>query len=128
MTIFYFRDQSIPTLETVLANDEKLCNEIETLSQLISRQSTVESTLAQAQAATTLQECTPPPACHDFQTARLFLSHFGLLSLDEVNIINKLFFTLTNDFFFRKVLIRRLTHHFSHLTVVIMNFARTSYF
>lgn len=28
------------------------------------------------------QECTPPPVCHEFQTSRLFLSHFGFLTLD----------------------------------------------
>lgn len=79
-----FSDQSIPSLETVLLNDENLSCEIDTLSQLIARQTVVESNLAQVHASITLQECTPPPVCHDFQTARLFLSHFGLLSLDEV--------------------------------------------
>lgn len=29
------------------------------------------------------RECYPPPVKHEFQTARLFLSHFGLVSLDS---------------------------------------------
>lgn len=32
------------------------------------------------------KECTPPPVVHDFQTARLFLSHFGFLSLDSLQV------------------------------------------
>lgn len=28
-------------------------------------------------------ECTPPKICHEFQTARLFLSHFGFLNLES---------------------------------------------
>lgn len=35
------------------------------------------------------KECTPPPVVHDFQTARLFLSHFGLLSLDSLQVGEK---------------------------------------
>lgn len=53
------------------------------LSQLLNRQATTEAGLAEAQSQSQSQECTPPPVCHDFQTARLFLSHFGLLNLDE---------------------------------------------
>lgn len=39
--------------------------------------------MASVQQRMQTQECTPPPVCHDFQTARLFLSHFGLLNLEE---------------------------------------------
>lgn len=86
ISYFNFSDQSIPPLDTILLNDEKLSCEIDTLSQLIARQTTIESSLAQVQGSALLQECTPPPVCHDFQTARLFLSHFGLLSIDEVEL------------------------------------------
>lgn len=96
-TMIFFRDQSIPSLETVLANNDKLSCEIDILSQLIARQTTVESNLAQVQASAILQECTPPAVCHDFQTARLFLSHFGLLSFDEVNVVTVIVkFTINN--------------------------------
>ncbi|CAH1959125.1 unnamed protein product [Acanthoscelides obtectus] len=76
-------DQSIPSLETVLSDDEEVRNSIDTLSQLMGRQATVETNIAQAQQSSTQSECVPPPVCHEFQTARLFLSHFGLLSLEE---------------------------------------------
>lgn len=45
----------------------------------------MEVNLVAAQSADTPVECTPPPVCHDFQTSRLFLSHFGLLALDNDN-------------------------------------------
>lgn len=31
-------------------------------------------------------ECVAPPLCHEFQTARLLLSHFGFLSLDALQV------------------------------------------
>ncbi|CAH0560852.1 unnamed protein product [Brassicogethes aeneus] len=76
-------DQSIPTIESVIANDESVSGETSLLSQLINRQSVVENNIATTQSSGVSPECTPPPVCHDFQTARLFLSHFGLLSLDD---------------------------------------------
>lgn len=30
-----------------------------------------------------MNECSPPKICHEFQTARLFLSHFGFLNLES---------------------------------------------
>lgn len=73
-------------MESVLTNDEKVQKDIGKLSQLMNRQTNVEANLAQTQSASELQEFSPPPVCHDFQTARLFLSHFGLLSLDEPEV------------------------------------------
>lgn len=57
--------------------------QINKLTRLIERQATVEANLATSQANSAPHECIPPPVCHDFQTSRLFLSHFGLLSLGE---------------------------------------------
>lgn len=31
-------------------------------------------------------ECKPPPPAQEFQTARLFLSHFGFLSLEALKV------------------------------------------
>ncbi|KAJ8946712.1 hypothetical protein NQ318_006970, partial [Aromia moschata] len=76
-------DQSIPSLESVLSHDEAIKQETEMLAQLMGRQTAVETNIGKQQAAAVLEECTPPPVCHDFQTARLFLSHFGLLSLED---------------------------------------------
>lgn len=33
-----------------------------------------------------ITECKPPPAAQEFQTARLFLSHFGFLSLEALKV------------------------------------------
>ncbi|XP_049826190.1 ral GTPase-activating protein subunit beta isoform X3 [Aethina tumida] len=76
-------DQSIPTMESAIANNETVNSETNMLAQLINRQTVVENNLAAVQSSTVAPECSPPPVCHDFQTARLFLSHFGLLTLDD---------------------------------------------
>lgn len=34
-----------------------------------------------------ITECKPPPPAQEFQTARLFLSHFGFLSLEALKVI-----------------------------------------
>lgn len=33
-----------------------------------------------------ITECKPPPPAQEFQTARLFLSHFGFLSLEALKV------------------------------------------
>ncbi|XP_063903698.1 ral GTPase-activating protein subunit beta isoform X6 [Zophobas morio] len=78
-------DQSIPLLDTVIAQNEEINEDTNKLVQLIERQATVETNLAATQSNFVAQECTPPPVVHDFQTSRLFLSHFGLLSLGDEN-------------------------------------------
>lgn len=32
-------------------------------------------------------DCKPPPPAQEFQTARLFLSHFGFLSLEALKVL-----------------------------------------
>lgn len=34
-----------------------------------------------------LTDCKPPPPSQEFQTARLFLSHFGFLSLEALKVL-----------------------------------------
>lgn len=34
-------------------------------------------------------DCKPPPPSQEFQTARLFLSHFGFLSLEALKVYKK---------------------------------------
>lgn len=34
-----------------------------------------------------ITDCKPPPPAQEFQTARLFLSHFGFLSLEALKVI-----------------------------------------
>lgn len=33
-----------------------------------------------------ITDCKPPPPAQEFQTARLFLSHFGFLSLEALKV------------------------------------------
>lgn len=82
MTRTFYRDESIPTLESLLENNLSLREQTDIISELINRQSTTESNLYKSQSQQP-EECVPPPVSHEFQTARLFLSHFGLLTLDE---------------------------------------------
>ncbi|XP_034250605.1 ral GTPase-activating protein subunit beta isoform X1 [Thrips palmi] len=98
-------DKSIPSLDSLLSN-ETTAMEHTRLAQLIEKQASLEaggslganSTPLSASASRNAscqdepfgvsggleKECTPPPVVHDFQTARLFLSHFGFLSLDSL--------------------------------------------
>ncbi|XP_065158063.1 ral GTPase-activating protein subunit beta isoform X3 [Atheta coriaria] len=73
-------DQSIPTLESVFAGNEKANDETNKLAQLIGKQAGCE---VEMEAQVEQSECSPPSVVHEFQTARLFLSHFGLLNLDN---------------------------------------------
>ncbi|KAK9703556.1 RALGAPB N-terminal domain [Popillia japonica] len=78
-------DQSIPSLESVFNNDDIANTETSKLAQLMNKQAGAETYLAAAQSLVQAPECAPPSVVHEFQTARLFLSHFGLLNLDTVN-------------------------------------------
>lgn len=40
-----------------------------------------------------LTDCKPPPPAQEFQTARLFLSHFGFLSLEALKVSERTAFT-----------------------------------
>ncbi|XP_055713069.1 ral GTPase-activating protein subunit beta isoform X4 [Phlebotomus papatasi] len=79
-------DYSIPTLEEIV---QKIGNEsTKCLFQLLENQ-TVYEKFAWAETDNSVdslghaQEAVPPAVCHEFQAARLFLSHFGFLSLGE---------------------------------------------
>ncbi|XP_049763292.1 ral GTPase-activating protein subunit beta isoform X1 [Schistocerca cancellata] len=81
-------DRSIPTLDSLSAEEPGL----QQLQHLIERQSTLEQSSAEQkqkqeaeQGFCQQQECVPPTPCQEYQTARLFLSHFGFLSLDSAN-------------------------------------------
>lgn len=78
-------DYSIPTLDQVI---QKIGNDsTKKLFQLLESQTIFEKLAwAETESSDSLshaQESVPPPVCHEFQAARLFLSHFGLLSIDE---------------------------------------------
>lgn len=79
-------DYSIPTIDAVV---QKIGSKASTqLTQLLENQTVCEK-LAWAETDNSedslghAQESEPPQICHEFQAARLFLSHFGFLSIDE---------------------------------------------
>ncbi|XP_055683334.1 ral GTPase-activating protein subunit beta isoform X3 [Lutzomyia longipalpis] len=79
-------DYSIPTLDEII---QKIGDEsTKCLFQLLENQMVYEK-IAWAETDNSLdslghaQEAIPPPVCHEFQAARLFLSHFGFLSIGE---------------------------------------------
>ncbi|XP_012286236.1 ral GTPase-activating protein subunit beta isoform X2 [Orussus abietinus] len=80
-------DESIPSLEAVMNDNEATKKEHRVLSQLLDRQISLESITSDRgsdrNSEDRIEECLPPKICHEFQTARLFLSHFGFLNLDS---------------------------------------------
>ncbi|XP_066599368.1 ral GTPase-activating protein subunit beta isoform X2 [Prorops nasuta] len=81
-------DESIPSLEAVMNDNEGVRNEHQVLSQLLERQIILEQKQNISVDLNTddkIDECAPPQICHEFQTARLFLSHFGFLSMEPKN-------------------------------------------
>lgn len=85
-------DYSIPTLDQVIQKiGSKASNQ---LVQLLENQTVLEK-LAWAETDNSdeilghAQESEPPPVCHEFQAARLFLSHFGFLSMEDDTAVDK---------------------------------------
>lgn len=67
-------------------DNEAIRNEHQLLSQFLDRQINLESKMSENLKDTATQyekieECAPPQICQEFQTARLFLSHFGFLNV-----------------------------------------------
>ena len=65
--------------------NEEMKSDYKILSNFLDRQISLESKSNQVLDKETdekIEECTPPQICHEFQTARLFLSHFGFLNLE----------------------------------------------
>ncbi|XP_014486485.1 PREDICTED: ral GTPase-activating protein subunit beta isoform X1 [Dinoponera quadriceps] len=78
-------DESIPSLEAVMSDNDAVRNEHQILAQLLERQITLETKCDNGNVKNTeekSEECVPPQICHEFQTARLFLSHFGFLNME----------------------------------------------
>lgn len=80
-----------------LVTDEKAAEDQYKMLRLIDHQMEMEEAMRRVvlQTENSLpfpdpdRECCPPPVKHEFQTARLFLSHFGLLSLDSNKVSHK---------------------------------------
>lgn len=79
-------DESIPSLEAVMNDNDIVRNEHQILSQLLECQMTIETKYSDGNdkiSEEKIEECVPPQICHEFQTARLFLSHFGFLNMES---------------------------------------------
>ncbi|XP_058804059.1 ral GTPase-activating protein subunit beta isoform X2 [Phymastichus coffea] len=80
-------DESIPSLEAVMNENDSIKNEHQILHQLldyaIDSEAKYNEENANLVSAEKVNECSPPKICHEFQTARLFLSHFGFLNLES---------------------------------------------
>lgn len=71
-------------------DNESVKDEHQLLSQFLERQMNLESKISEQlndgfNQNEKIEDCTPPKICHEFQTARLFLSHFGFLNLEGKN-------------------------------------------
>ena len=94
-----FRDKSIPSMRS-LTLDEKLSDEQIKMIELLENQLELEEAIKRIgqQSERSLEfpdpdrECYPPSVKNEFQTARLFLSHFGLLFLDSEVVISIVYF------------------------------------
>ncbi|BFZ12491.1 hypothetical protein BsWGS_15530 [Bradybaena similaris] len=83
-------EKSIPPLESVLT--EKQAVDAEKMKNLIEQMSSFEKEVSQRAKVDRDKspfpdpstECKPPKICNEYQTARLFLSHYGLLSLEAL--------------------------------------------
>lgn len=68
-----------------MSDNNAVRDEHQILAQLLERQITLElknnnSNVKNVEDKS--DECIPPQVCHEFQTARLFLSHFGFLNME----------------------------------------------
>lgn len=69
-------DDCIPTTDRIAQIEAQ---DVDKLAKLIERQVLNEKQVGDI-GCTEVPECSPPPVCHDYQTARLFLSHWGFLN------------------------------------------------
>ncbi|KAK3094041.1 hypothetical protein FSP39_023374 [Pinctada imbricata] len=87
-------DKSIPTLESLVTDNQR--TELNKLKGFIEKQMSMETNVEQRskQEIQTMKfpnpdtECKQPRVTQEFQTARMFLSHYGFLSLEALKAIN----------------------------------------
>ena len=74
-----------------MAGDERASQELEHLSRLMDQQAGLEDQIvARSQEDMGYHfesECQAPEPCQEFQTARLILSHLGLLNMSSLRVI-----------------------------------------
>ncbi|XP_011305025.1 ral GTPase-activating protein subunit beta isoform X2 [Fopius arisanus] len=84
-------DESIPSLEAVMNDNSSVKEEHDLLSHILSTQMSIENQIDEESRTTTTekesyQECQSPANAQEFQTARLFLSHFGFINFDSLGL------------------------------------------
>lgn len=88
-------DKSIPALDSPLSVDDHAASELDKLGRLVDAASRLEPSevagFDDVGDAGDPVECQPPPLCHQFQTARLFLGHLGFLSLENLKVRRRFF-------------------------------------
>ncbi|KAL3873490.1 hypothetical protein ACJMK2_036600, partial [Sinanodonta woodiana] len=85
-------DKSIPTLESLITTDNKMRSDLDKMKRMIEQQMQFENQVSNRNRQETAKkpfpnpetECKPPRLIQEFQTARLFLSHYGFLSLEAL--------------------------------------------
>lgn len=65
--------------------DDRIAAELDKLGRLVDS-STAFQNLEGHEEIETKFECQPPSLCNEFQTARLFLSHIGFLSVESLQV------------------------------------------
>ncbi|XP_073971038.1 ral GTPase-activating protein subunit beta isoform X3 [Rhodnius prolixus] len=86
-------ERSIPELE----------GDTNEMSQLLRVQTEIEKELAERPTNLDRVECTPPGLCAEFQTARLFLSHFGFINKLEGGRCSIVALDSKKDSFFKEI-------------------------
>ncbi|XP_032791568.2 ral GTPase-activating protein subunit beta isoform X2 [Daphnia magna] len=74
-------DKTLPSMETPLMIDDRIAAELDKLGRLVDGSVTLKNSEIQEEIGAK-RECQSPPLCNEFQTARLFLSHIGFLSVE----------------------------------------------
>ncbi|KAF7994357.1 hypothetical protein HCN44_003829 [Aphidius gifuensis] len=77
-------DESIPSLDTVMNDNDTIKNEHYLLENLLDKQIINESNIDNKIIDDNYSECMTPNNSYDYQTARLFLSHFGFLNIESL--------------------------------------------
>lgn len=66
--------------------DDRIAAELDKLGRLVDASVTLQNSEIQEEVEDKL-ECQSPPLCNEFQTARLFLSHIGFLSVEGLQVL-----------------------------------------
>lgn len=78
------RDKILPCMETLINADDRVASELDKLGRLVDLSS---SSSNEGASERNKFECQTPFLCNEFQSARLFLSHIGCISVEGLQVI-----------------------------------------